>query len=151
MTKKLILLITLTSALFMQMMTAQAQPMNSFGQTIQIHTSLKSFIGKPSWLLIIRDVDHNQVIPYLYDFSDNDNYWVALTYSKNYLITVSELTMNPYGRKFSNFCNLESMGAVQHGVSMDVYITGKLTRTPGTYSCKVLKYTEANFNIASPQ
>ncbi|HTM63872.1 MAG TPA: hypothetical protein VL360_05165 [Gammaproteobacteria bacterium] len=135
----------------MLLSAAPVQAMNSIGQTIQIHTNLRSFIGKPTWLLIIRDVDHNQIIPYLYDFSDNDNYWIALTYSRNYLITVSELTMNPYGRKFSNFCNLESMGAVQHGVSMDVYVSGKLSRTPGTYSCKVLKYPEANFNIASPQ
>lgn len=148
MTKKLLQMILLSFAALVS--SISAQPINSFGQTIQIHTNLHSFVGKPSWLLIIRDVDHNQVIPYLFDFEQNDNAWMAFSYSKNFIITTSELTISPYGRKFRNFCNLESMGSIQRNTSIDVYITGKISRTPGTYSCRVLKYPEANFNIASP-
>jgi hypothetical protein len=124
--------------------------MDNFGHTIQLQTNLRSFVGKPSWLIIIRDIDHNQVIPYLYDFENESNAWIAFTYSKNYLITVSELSFSPSGRKIKNFCQLESMGAVQHG-SIQVYLTGKLTPREYTSSCQILKFSDTNFNIATPQ
>ena len=42
-----------------------AQPDNPLGQTIEINTRFHSFIGKPIWSLVIRDLDHNQDIPYI--------------------------------------------------------------------------------------
>ena len=127
------------------------QPMDDFGQTIRIQTNLRSFLGKPSWLIIIRDVDHNQNIPYLYDFTQGTNYWMAFTYGTNYLITVSELTFNPYNRKIKNFCNLESMGSIQHGISIQVHITGSLRPDTDRFTCNVLKYADTNFNIVTPE
>jgi hypothetical protein len=126
-----------------------AQPINDFGQVINIRTNLKSWLGKPTWLLIIRDVDHNQVIPYIFDITKSNNYWVAFSYSNNYLVTVSELTFNPYDRKIYNFCDLESMGAIQRGTSMEVLIQGNLTQNTDSFTCNVLKYTDPNFNISS--
>lgn len=115
-------------------------PSDGFGETIQIHTNLRTFVGKPSWLLIIRDLDHNQNIPYLYDFTRGSNYWVALTYGVNYEITVSEMTFNPYDRKIKNFCNLRSMGAIQRGTGMDIRISGDLSPNTNTYTCTVTKH-----------
>ena len=149
--KKIITMIGLASALSMISAFVPSAASNDFGQTIQITTNLRSFSEKPSWLLIIRDLDHNQVLPYLYDFTNEDNYWVALTYSSNYVITVSELTFSPSGRKIHNFCHLESMGSIQRGNSISVNITGRLTPRAYTSSCQVLKYAGSNFNIATPQ
>ncbi len=87
---------------------------DGLGQTIQIHTFLHSFVGNPSWTLIIRDLDHNQNVPYLFDVTRGEDYWVALTYSRNYLITVSNLKIETYRErrntykqyKINNFCHL---------------------------------------------
>ena len=37
------------------------------GQLIQIQTRIHSFLSKPSWLLEIRDLDHGQTIPYVFE------------------------------------------------------------------------------------
>lgn len=148
--KKFIIMIGLACTLSFMSVFTPAAASNDFGNTVQITTNLRSFSEKPSWLLIIRDIDHNQVLPYLYDFTEEDNFWIALTYSRNFVVTVSELSFSPSGRKIHNFCNLESMGAIQHG-SISVNITGKLTPRAYTSNCQVLKYSGSNFNIASPQ
>lgn len=129
---------------------AFAQPMDNFGQTIEITTDLKSFVGKPSWLLIIRDVDHGQNIPYLFDFEGTDNGWVAFTYGRNYEILTSEIQFSPYGRKTNNFCNLQTMGTIQHAVGIRVHISGKLTPHHYSYNCKVTKFAESDFTISTP-
>jgi hypothetical protein len=134
-----------------------AQGGDGVGQTIQIYTQLNSFIGRPSWLIIIRDIDHNQNIPYLYDFDTEDNFWVALTYGRNYLVTTSELQFSPYRehpyrfysnyfseRKINNFCHLESHGRILHGESMYIMLRGKLTPNPDTYTCSVSVAPSAN-------
>lgn len=147
--KKWILNIALAIPLGIASLSALAQPIDDFGQIIKIRTNFRSWIGKPTWTLIIRDVDHNQVIPYVFDIRKGTNYWVAFTYSRNYVVTVSELTFHPYDRKIYNFCNLESMGAIQRGTSMDVYIQGNLSQNTDTFTCNVLKYTDTNFNISN--
>lgn len=50
------------------------------GQSLQIYTRLHSFVGRPSWLLVIRAVDSGETIPYIYDFSQGNNFWVAFTF-----------------------------------------------------------------------
>jgi hypothetical protein len=133
---------------------------NGFGQTIQIYTRLQSFVGKPSWLIIIRDVDNGQNIPYLFDIKRGNNFWVALTFSRNYMITVSDLQFSPYrtysnrtnpytSAKISNFCHLESNGRVIRGESLYITLEGDLTPY-NTYSCHVSSYRDTNFSIAPP-
>ncbi len=124
-----------------------AEPKN-LGQVLKINLNLQRFIGKPSWLIVIRDVDHGQNIPYLFDIKQNQDYWIALTYGHDYYVVASEIAMNPYDKKITNFCDLESMGAIHRGTSMDIMVSGKLTKNPDTVTCRVLKYTDPNFNIA---
>lgn len=127
---------------------------DGLGQSLQIYTRLQRFVGVPSWLLIIRDVDKNQNIPYIFDFKTGNNFWVAFTYSRNYLITVSELQFSPYRRdpyytkKIKNFCQLESNGQIIRGKSFYITINGNLTPNTDTFTCHVSKYSDANFTIA---
>lgn len=127
------------------------------GQTIQINTRFHTFVGRPSWLLIIRDVDHGQNIPYLYDIERGKNFWLAFTVGRNYLITASILSFSPYTnkpyrtKKIVNFCNLESHDHIIRGRSLVITIQGNLTPIPGSYTCSVQSYEDANFTIVAPK
>lgn len=134
-----------------------AQPSEEgLGQTIQIRTRLHSFVGRPSWLLILRDVDHGQTIPYVYDFERGNNFWIALSYSRNYLITASVLQFSPYryhpyGTKtIRNFCQLESHGRIIRAQSLSVSIQGDLSPDTHTFTCQVMKYSDTNFYVVKP-
>lgn len=138
--------------------SVRAQPADdTFGQIIQINTNFHSFVGKPSWLLIIRDLDHGQNIPYLFDIRKGENFWVAFTYSRNYLITVSNLRMEsyrPYKNTFrlyetKDFCNLESNGRILRGESISIRITGDLSPYHCSYQCNVSRYLDTNFTIVN--
>lgn len=151
--------ITCIWALFFLSLTvplSYAEPDEGVGQTIQIYTQLHSFIGKPSWLLIVRDLDHNQNLPYLFDIQTGNNFWVAFTYGRNYLITVSRLQFAPYRRwpyktrNINNFCDLESNGRIIKGQSIYITIKGDLTPTRDTFTCHVSNYSDANFTIVNP-
>lgn len=134
---------------------AFSQPPDGVGQSIQIYTRLQSFVGKPSWLLIIRDIDHNQNIPYVYDITRNDNFWLAFTYSRNYLILASTLQFapyraNPYRTKvIRDFCGLESRGRISRGESLYVMVTGNLSPNTDSYSCNVTRFTDTRFSVPS--
>jgi hypothetical protein len=147
---KILLSLALAAASTLTILNASAQKMDNFGQVIQIQTNLTSFIGKPTWLLIIRDLDHGQNIPYVYDLTSVTNFWIALSFSKDYVIIASEMTLNPYDKKIRNFCNLESMGAIQHGTSMSVELTGRLSRNTNLYTCHAAKYPDTGSSMATP-
>lgn len=127
------------------------------GQTIQITTRFKSFIGHPTWLIIIRDLDNNQNLPYLFDISRNDNFWVAFSYSHRYLITASTLQIetyrsrqNKYGNyKINNFCNLESNGRILRGESLFVTVTGSLTSNANSVRCHVSSFKDPSFTVVN--
>lgn len=129
---------------------------DSLGQSIQIYTRLHSFVGRPSWLLVIRDIDNGQNIPYVYDFYHGNNFWLAFTFSRNYLITASTLSFSPYSRDpdktkvIHNFCHLESQGLISHGQSLTIQISGDLSPNPSTFICNVARYNDSNFYIAQP-
>lgn len=137
---------------------AQSDEDEGLGQVIQIHTQLHSFVGKPIWSLIIRDLDHNQNIPYLFDFRTGGNQWVAFTYSRNYLITVSRLQIETYRARYNryknirinDFCNLESDGRIIRGRSMTITIRGDLSPYSDSYTCDVSSYPDGNFFIYNP-
>lgn len=143
--------ISLLSFALLSMTFSQAQD-NDFGQVIQIHTDLCSFRGQPSWLLIVRDVDQGINFPYLYDFTQGSNFWLALSHSKNYLITVSQLQMQIYNPKenmfrryvMKNFCGLESNGRIIHNDSFSIRITGDLKPYSDTLVCNVSQYFDPN-------
>ncbi len=123
---------------------------DNFGQTIQINTQLHSYLGQPSWLLVIRDLDHGQNIPYLYDFQGGQNFWLAFTYGRNYLITASTLTFNPYGKTVNNFCGLESRGRIIRGQSLFITLRGDLIPHSTTFQCNLMKVNDDNFTLATP-
>lgn len=124
------------------------------GQTIQIETRLRSFVGRPTWLIEIRDVDHNATIPYIYDISTGHNQLLLLTRGHNYLITASTLHFSPYSeqpycsRKIHNFCRLESHGHIMRGKSLVVRLEGHLA--PNRYRCSVTSFAEPDIKIATP-
>lgn len=131
---------------------------NGFGQTIQIQTAFNSWVGKPMWLLEIRDLDHGINIPYLFDISRGSNFFVPLTGGRNYLILGSSIQMPSYrscindycNYRIRNFCNLESNGRINRGESMFVSISGRLSPNRNTYTCHVSKFRETNFNVYTP-
>ena len=134
------------------MMASQvsAQEQNPLGQTLQITTRLHSFVGRPIWTLIIRDVDRNIVYPYLYDFTQANNHWLAFTYGSNFLITASELQITTYQSRYNkyknyrirNFCNLESNGRIVRKHNMFIEITGDLSPYDTSYTCHVTSYPD---------
>ena len=134
------------------------QDENELGQTIQIYTHLHSFVGTPTWLLIIRDLDHDQNIPYLFDIKRGDNFWVAFTYGRNYLITVSRLEISTYKSRtnsfrnfrMNDFCNLQSNGHIMRGESMSITINGDLFPNSDSYSCNASTYIDPHFTIVKP-
>lgn len=140
---------------------AQSSDDDGIGQVIQINTRFHSFIGKPRWTLIIRDLDHNENIPYLYDITRGTNHWIALTYGRNYLITASNIIFETYRSKYNtyrqfktnNFCHLESKGRISRGESMFIQIEGDLSPDTSTYRCHVTKYTGdfSNFQNFNPE
>lgn len=130
---------------------------DGLGQTIQITTRFDHVIGKPSLLLVIRDLDHGLNIPYLFDIRQGENFWVAFTYSRNYVIAAANLripTYRPRVNKYrlyeiNNFCNLESQGRINRGESIFVTIKGDLA--PCSYTCDVSKYPDTNFTIVNQE
>lgn len=130
-----------------------AQAEDGVGQTIRINTRLRSFIGRPSWLLVIRDIDHNQNIPYVFDVNQNDNFWLAFTYGHSYVIVASTMQFAPYKanpfrtRVIHNFCNLESRGRISRGESMQVTINGDLSPNTDNYTCSVMRFRDSHFNV----
>lgn len=157
--KKIIARFCLSCALYFLALPSLAQIPppggDGFGQTLQIHTRLHSFVGKPSWLLMIRDLDHADNVPYLFDITRGEDAWVAFTYGRNYLITASTLQIETYNAKCNsfktykirNFCHLESHGRIQRGESMSITISGHLSANSDGYTCNISKFTEPNFVI----
>lgn len=134
---------------------SHAMPDNHFGQTIQIHTRFHTFLGNPSWLIVIRDIDHNQNIPYVFDITRGDNYWLLFTYGRNYLITASRLQISNYQSRYNsyskheinNFCQLESGGRIIRGESMHITISGDLTPYSDTVQCSVSQFPGSDLAI----
>lgn len=118
------------------------------GQTLQINTRFTKIYGKPTWLLIVRDVDSGKVSPYIYDIRDNDNYWIAFTYGHSYRITASSLSFGPYA-KIKNFCNLEN--GVISGESYWIYLTGEMSPDTHRFQCHVEKHKDMPLPIANTQ
>jgi len=115
-------------------------------QTLQIYTHFKTFMGKPTWLLEIREVETGLVSPYIFEMRNNDNFWVAFTFGRHYKVIASTLTFGKYA-VIHNFCNLED--GILSGISMYMRLTGVLTPNPKSIQCYVNKYSDAQFTIVN--
>lgn len=113
------------------------------GQVLEISTHFSSIIGKPSWLLEIREVETGRVLPYIYDVKNEDNYWIAFTTGRSYRVVASTMTFGPYA-KIKNFCNLED--GVLSGKSMQIILTGQLTPDTHNFRCRVIKFADTSRN-----
>lgn len=153
--------INIATLLFLYITTASvnAQPpktaldgLDGFGQMIQIDTNLHSFVGRPIWKIIIRDLEHGNNIPYIFDLTRGSQHWALFTYSKNYMIIASSMQLVAYqsscnqykNYRINNFCHLESQGRIIRGQSMYIRIDGDLSPNSNTYFCNVTSYANAN-------
>ncbi len=121
-----------------------------FGQILQINTRFHSHVGKPTWLLIIREQETGVVSPYVYDIRQNDNFWIALTWGHTYRITVSQLKIAfDFGPPvvINDFCHLQS--EMIEGKSMTISITGQLTPDRKNAICHVKKFQDLPFPIVT--
>jgi hypothetical protein len=107
---------------------------SGIGETLNIYTQFKQFVGKPTWLLIIRDVETGLISPYIFDIRNNENYWIAFTYGHSYRVTVSNLKFGTYG-EINNFCGLED--CILSGTSLYMTLKGVLTPDPKTTKCYI--------------
>lgn len=135
----------------------QAQPADDvFGNTVTINTVLDSYVGKPSLLIILRDIDNGMNLPYLFDIRGRNNNWVAFTYGRNYTIVAAQLQIVKFKPKFNtsrkfvtnNFCNLQSNGRILRGESIILTVTGRLTPNAYTYNCNISTFGGNQFYIS---
>lgn len=119
---------------------------NPFGQFISIDTHFNCISGSPSWLLILKDIDTGQVIPYQYDIHEENNAWVAFSYGRAYQITVSTLTFGPFAI-LHNFCGLENL--VFRDTSLNIHLTGALTPDRFGFQCERLPFKNMSFTIVN--
>lgn len=141
--KKLCRFLLFSVSLFL-ILPCQAQFSPVLGQTLQINTRFSSIIGAPTWLLIIRDMDSGQVMPYLFDITETENFWVIFTIGRSYEVTVSNLKFGPYAI-INNFCHLED--GIISGKSMWIRLSGELSPNRRKIICHVMKYRDMPFPV----
>lgn len=129
---------------FLAILPAHAD--NPFGQFISINTHFGCVSGSPRWLLILRDIDTGQVIPYVYDIHSENNAWVAFTYGRTYQITVSTLTFGPLA-VLHNFCGLENLSF--RDTSLHIRLTGALTPDRFGFQCRRNLFKNMPFTIVN--
>lgn len=142
--KKLFLQISL---LLFPVFSTHALSVGVVKQTIQINTHFHCVFAKPTWLLIVRELDTGRVLPYIFDIVNNDNFWVAFSTSHHYQITASTLKFGPYA-VIHDFCHLE--GCPVSDKSFFVRLRGDLTPNPNTMRCIVSKYRDYYSNLNLP-
>lgn len=121
---------------------------NPLGQTFQINTQLRSYVGKPAWLIIINDIDTGQVTPYFFPIYETDNFWFAFTFAHRYRVNVSDLQFGPPDAVIHNFCHLRN--TVFNRESIIINLSGNLTPDKRTSFCHLQRYKEYSFPIAEP-
>jgi hypothetical protein len=124
--------------------TTTVQAAGPFGQTVEINTNLRAIIGTPSWLVIVRNMETGEIIPYVFDFTNDSNFWLVLTYSRFYRITVSQLKFNN-AISISNFCHLED--GILSQESMFVTLTGVLSPDPRSSRCFISRFKPYEFPV----
>lgn len=141
--KKICLIMFLSICAFFPLPNYAQIPM---GQTLLIQTHFSDVVGKPEWLLVVRDVQSGVVLPYLYEIKNNDNFWIAFTAGRTYRVTASTLKFGPYA-KIHNFCGLEN--GILTGKSMSISLTGELSPNPNSFKCHVSQFSDNPISVAA--
>lgn len=106
---------------------------------IHIYTHLDDdMIGKPTWIMVLRDRNSGITSPYLFDFRKGDNFWLALSPGRQYEIIISNLRFYPFVAEYKNFCGLEKKRLSNESISVEM--TGKLTPKRNTLKCRWMQY-----------
>lgn len=146
MSLKLICKIWIVS-LFLFLAPTYAQFDQSIKHIIEIHTQLYAIVGKPTWLIVLRDVDSGRILTFMYDFIIYDNNWIAYSKNRKYRIVSSSLKFGP-DQVINNFCGIQD--GILEGKSMYITLTGAITPDPATAKCHVLKYNDVGFTVVKP-
>jgi hypothetical protein len=145
-TKKLCQVFLLTLC-FAYITSTPADNSQFINQTIQINTRLNTYYGNPTWLLILKDEESQRVFPYIFDFYNPTNFWIASSFARKYRVTVSKVSFGPFA-EIKNFCHLENRS--MSGESLTVTLTGKLSPVRNTYQCNVMRYPNFSFQVVNP-
>jgi len=136
-----------------QLVYAQNNPQfNPRAHSIQISADIHSVTSKSILTLIIRDIDRNINIPYVFDFTIGHQYWVVPIPSGNYFVKAAQLQIAKYqpscnsykNIRLDNFCNIESHGRILKGKSMQVFIEGDLTPNTSRLKCHANTFSDGN-------
>lgn len=111
---------------------------------LEIHTRLSYVEGEPTWLIEIRDMKSGRVLPYIFDFKEYDNSWIAFSGDRAYRVIASNLKFGP-GMTITNFCGIED--GIIEGKSLSITLTGALTPYPPTSRCIVRKFNDAGLTV----
>jgi hypothetical protein len=136
----------LLSLCLLCILPVKAESLNPFGQTLQISTHLSALVGKPTWLIMLRNVDTGEVLPYLYDVREYDNFWIALSFGRSYRIEASNMQWGS-NIVIRNFCHLE--GGVFTNKSFIITLSGKLSPNQNLSHCDVIKYKEYSLPVVN--
>lgn len=117
----------------------------NIAQTLSIYTHFKTIVDKPTWLIILRDIQSGEVLPYLFDIRQNENFWLAFSKEHAYRVTASVLKFGAYA-SINNFCGIEN--GILHGKSMYITVTGVISPDSKTSKCHVIKFNQQQFPIA---
>jgi hypothetical protein len=143
--KKIGQLILLSASLMIQPCYAQDNPL---GQTFQINTRLDSYVGKPAWVIIVKDVATGQVVPYFFPIYEQDHFWINFTFTNAFRVILSELQFGPPDVTIKNFCHLQD--GILDRESLIISLTGKLTPDRSTSFCSVQRFKSYSFPIVTP-
>ena len=140
-------LLALLSAGLMIHLPCYAQD-NPLGQTFQINTRLDSYVGKPAWVIIVKDVATGQVVPYFFPIYEQEQFWVNFTFTNAFRIILSELQFGPPDAIIRNFCHLQD--GILDRESLIINLTGRLTPDRRTSNCNVQRFKSYSFPIVTP-
>lgn len=146
MSVKKIIKLGLLSSLFFLSPLAQAQ-LEQIKHIIEIHTKLTSIVGRPTWLIVLRDMNSGHILTFMYDFILYENDWVAYSKNRKYRVVSSSLKFGP-DIVINNFCGIQD--GILEGTSMYITLIGAITPDPTTAKCKVLKYNDVGFTVVQP-
>jgi hypothetical protein len=132
---------------FFILLTSLAHAEGKVAQTLSITTHFKSIVGNPVWLLELRDAESGQVLPYIFDIKNQNNFWMAFSKERSYRVKASVLKFGSYVR-VNNFCYLED--GVLTGKSMYISLTGTIAPGLKRTRCHVIKFNQPEFSIAKP-
>jgi hypothetical protein len=133
--------LTCLTLLFASLLHAQ----ENIAQTLSIDTHFKTIIGNPVWLLELRDVESGQILPYIFDIKNKNNFWMAFSKEHSYRVKASVLKFGPY-KTVNNFCYLED--GILTGKSMFIRISGTLSPDLRRAKCHVTKFYQPHYPIA---